>query len=181
MPRSRAPPRCKAAIPALATLAGGIGDPQVRNRGTIGGSIANNDPAADYPAAVLGLGATIVTDRARSRPTISSTAMFETALDAGEIITAVRFPIPDAAGYAKFQSQASRFALVGVFVAQNRRTACASRSPARRRWCFAASDIEDALGGGLLADRRWRGYRLRRRGSTRTSMPTASIARIWSG
>jgi aerobic carbon-monoxide dehydrogenase medium subunit len=103
-------------LPALAALAGGIGDPQVRNRGTIGGSLANNDPAADYPAAVLGLGASIVTDHRTIAADAFFTAMFQTALAPGEIITAVAFPIPITAGYAKFASQASRFALTGVFV-----------------------------------------------------------------
>ena len=91
----------------------------MRNRGTIGGSVANNDPAADYPAAVLALGATIVTDTRRSPPTQFFRGMFETALEPGEIITAVSFPMPSAAGYAKIQTPASRYALVGVFVASS--------------------------------------------------------------
>lgn len=107
-----------AAIPALASLAGLIGDPAVRHRGTIGGSVANADPGADYPAAVLGLGATVVTDRREIDADAFFTGLFTTALAADEIITAVRFPVPDSAGYAKFRSQASRFALVGVFVAR---------------------------------------------------------------
>jgi len=106
------------AIPALSALAAGIGDPQVRHRGTIGGSVANSDPAADYPAGVLGLGATIVTDRREIAADTFFLGMFQTALAPDEIITAVRFPVPDAAGYAKFKSQASRFALTGVFVAR---------------------------------------------------------------
>ncbi len=106
------------AIPALASLAGDIGDPLVRNRGTIGGSIANADPAADYPAAVLGLGATVVTSKRSIAGDDFFTGLFETALEPGEIITAVRFPIPRAAGYLKFPNPASRFALVGVFVAK---------------------------------------------------------------
>jgi len=136
----------KAAIPALATLAGLIGDPQVRHRGTIGGSIANADPAADYPAAVLGLGATIVTDRREIAADLFFTAMFQTALEPGEIVVAVRFPIPDAAGYAKFKSQASRFALVGAFVARfgsSVRVAIAGAGPV----VFRSKDIEDALAG----------------------------------
>ena len=107
-------------IPALASLAGGIGDPLVRNRGTLGGSIANADPAADYPAAVLGLNATIVTNQRSIEADEFFVSLFETALQAGEIITEVRFPIPEAAGYAKFRQPASRFALVGVFVARTR-------------------------------------------------------------
>jgi len=108
----------RAVIPALTDLAGSIGDPQVRNRGTIGGSIANNDPSADYPAAVLGLGATITTNQ-RSIPADDFfTGMFDTALKPGEIVTAVNFPVPSAAAYEKFRSPASRYALVGVFVAR---------------------------------------------------------------
>jgi carbon-monoxide dehydrogenase medium subunit len=106
------------AIPALAKLAGGIGDPAVRNRGTIGGSLANNDPTADYPAAVLALGATIVTDKREIAADDFFKGLFETALGTGEIITAVRFPLPQAAGYAKMPNPASRFAIVGVFVAK---------------------------------------------------------------
>jgi len=113
-----ASPLVRAAIPALADLAGGIGDPAVRNRGTIGGSIANADPAADYPAAVLGLGATVVTSAREIAGDDYFTALFETALAPGELVTAVRFPVPFAAAYAKFASPASRFAIVGVFVAR---------------------------------------------------------------
>jgi len=134
----------RAVIPALGTLAGLIGDPQVRHRGTIGGSVANADPAADYPAAVLGLGATIVTDRREIAADIFFTAMFQTALQPGEIIVAVRFPIPDAAGYAKFKSQASRYALVGAFVARfgsSVRVAITGAGPV----VFRSKDIEDAL------------------------------------
>ena len=105
-------------IPALADLADGIGDPQVRNRGTIGGSIANNDPAADYPAALVGLGATVNTD-SRSIPAEDFfTGMFETALVENEIVTSVTFPAPDRAAYCKFPNPASRYAIVGVFVSQ---------------------------------------------------------------
>jgi carbon-monoxide dehydrogenase medium subunit len=105
-------------IPALAQLAGSIGDPAVRNRGTIGGSLANNDPAADYPAAVLALGATIVTNAREITSDHFFRGMFETALAPGELITAVKFQLPVAAGYAKAANAASRFALVGVFVAK---------------------------------------------------------------
>jgi carbon-monoxide dehydrogenase medium subunit len=108
----------RSAILALAELAGGIGDPQVRNRGTLGGSIANNDPSADYPAAVLGLGATVTTSKRSIPADAFFTGMFETALALGEIITAVSFPVPLAAAYEKFRSPASRYALVGVFVAK---------------------------------------------------------------
>jgi len=105
-------------IPLLASLAIGIGDPAVRNRGTIGGSVANNDPSADYPAAVLALDATIVTDRREIAADAFFRGLFETALEPHEIITAVRFPIPSAGGYAKFKSPVSRYALVGVCVAK---------------------------------------------------------------
>jgi carbon-monoxide dehydrogenase medium subunit len=106
------------AIPALAELAGSIGDPMVRNAGTIGGSIANADPAADYPAGVLALSATINTDR-RSIPSDAFfTGMFETALQPGELIVSVGFPVPQKAAYVKHKQPASRFAMVGVFVAQ---------------------------------------------------------------
>ncbi len=106
------------AIPGLAALAGGIGDPHVRHKGTIGGSIANNDPAADYPSACLGLGATIHTN-ARTIPADDFfTGMFSTALEEGEVVTAVEFPIPKKCGYAKFPNPASLYAMVGVFAAQ---------------------------------------------------------------
>lgn len=108
------------AIPALARLAASIGDPAVRYRGTIGGSIANNDPAADYPAAVLALNATITTNKRTITADAFFRGLFETALDDGEIITSVAFPIPEKAGYEKFRHPASRFALCGVFVARSR-------------------------------------------------------------
>ena len=108
------------AIPALAHLASLIGDPAVRHRGTIGGSIANNDPAADYPAAVLAMGATIETNKRSIAADDFFKGLFATALQEGEIITAVSFPIPAKAGYAKFPHPASRFALAGVFVAKTK-------------------------------------------------------------
>ncbi|KMW58101.1 Carbon monoxide dehydrogenase medium chain [Candidatus Rhodobacter oscarellae] len=106
-----------ASYPALAALAGQIGDPAVRNRGTIGGSLANNDPAACYPAGTLGSGATIVTNAREIAADDFFQGLFETALDEGEIITSVKFPIPEAANYQKMLQPASRFALTGVFVA----------------------------------------------------------------
>jgi carbon-monoxide dehydrogenase medium subunit len=106
-------------IPALAALAGGIGDPQVRHRGTIGGSISNNDPAADYPAGLVALAATILTDR-RSIPADDFfVGMFETALEPGEIVRQVRFRVPEQAAYMKFPNPASRYAVAGVFVARH--------------------------------------------------------------
>ena len=105
------------AIPALAALAGMIGDRQVRHMGTIGGSLANSDPAADYPAAALGLGATITTNKRKIEADKFFTGLYETALQAGELITSVSFPAPKRAAYMKFKNPASRFAIVGVFVA----------------------------------------------------------------
>lgn len=109
----------KKAIPALAALAGEIGDPHVRHRGTLGGSIANNDPAADYPAALMALDATVITNKRKIAADKFFKGMFETALRRGEIVTAVDFPIPEKAGYAKFANPASRYAIVGVFVADH--------------------------------------------------------------
>ena len=140
-----------AAIPALAALAGMIGDPQVRNKGTIGGSVANNDPAADYPAALVGLGATVVTERRRIAADDFFTGLFETALESGEIVTAVRFPRPRRAGYAKFPNPASRYAIVGVMAAETTsgvRIAVTGAGPC----VFRASAMEAALGGALDAD-----------------------------
>ena len=118
----------KSSIPALAALAHVIGDPAVRHQGTLGGSVANNDPNADYPAACLGLGATIVTTKRRIASDDFFKGLFETALEPDEIITKVMFPIPKKAGYMKFRNQASRFALVGVFVVE----AGQARNPRRR-------------------------------------------------
>ena len=108
----------KRSIPALAALAESIGDPQVRNRGTLGGSIANADPAADYPAAVVGLGATVQTDSRTIAADEFFTGLFETALEPGELVTAVSFPIPRRAAYMKFPNPASRYAIVGVMVSE---------------------------------------------------------------
>lgn len=105
------------AIPALAALAGAIGDAQVRNRGTLGGSVAHADPAADYPAALVALGATIVTDRRKISVDDFFTGLFETALERDELVTAVHFPVPKRAAYVKFANRASKYAVVGVFVA----------------------------------------------------------------
>ena len=110
-------PEVVRAIPALATLAGGIGDAQVRNRGTLGGSVAHADPAADYPAALVGLGATVITDRRSIAAEDFFTGLFATALEHGELVTAVAFPIPRRAAYAKFAHRASKYALVGVMIA----------------------------------------------------------------
>jgi aerobic carbon-monoxide dehydrogenase medium subunit len=139
------------AIPALAALADGIGDPQVRNCGTIGGSLANNDPAADYPAAALGLGATIQTNE-RSIPADDYfKGMFETALKPGEIITSVSFPVAEKAGYAKFPNPASRYAVIGVFVAKGPQGVRAAVTGAGNG-VFRAKAIEDALSKKWAAD-----------------------------
>ncbi|MGY8632051.1 xanthine dehydrogenase family protein subunit M [Bradyrhizobium sp. 14AA] len=111
-----ASPLVRSKIPVLAGLAGSIGDRHVRHRGTIGGSVANNDPAADYPAAVLSLGATVVTDRRRVSGDDYFIGLYETCRKPGEIVTGVEFPIPDSAGYAKFRNLASRYALAASFV-----------------------------------------------------------------
>ncbi len=132
------------AIPALARLAGGIGDRAVRNRGTIGGSLAHSDPAADYPAAVLGLGATIHTNTRQIAADDYFKGLYETALNAGELITAVAFPVPEKAAYVKFRQPASRFALVGVFVAKTAggvRVAVTGAGPC----VFRVKALEDAL------------------------------------
>jgi carbon-monoxide dehydrogenase medium subunit len=134
-----------ARIGALAELAGGIGDRQVRNRGTIGGSLANNDPAADYPAAALGLGATIVTNRRRIAADDYFKGLFETALEPNEMITAVSFPIPKKAAYVKFRNPASRFAIVGVFVSQSGSGVRVAVTGAGSRGVFRVKAMEEAL------------------------------------
>ncbi len=136
----------RSAIPALAELANHIGDPAVRARGTIGGSIANADPAADYPAAVVGLGATVQTNIRSVAADDFFTGLFETALDDDELVTAVRFPIPARAGYAKFPNPASRYAVVGVLVAEGpggTRVAVTGAGAS----VFRVADMEKALAG----------------------------------
>ena len=134
----------KSNIPALAGLAAHIGDPQVRNRGTIGGSIANNDPAADYPAAVVGLGATVTTTSRKIPADGFFKGLFETALEDGELVTSVSFPKPEKAAYMKFPNPASRYAMVGVFVAKTAggvRVAVTGAGPC----VFRVKAMEDAL------------------------------------
>ena len=131
-------------LKALAALAGGIGDPHVRNRGTIGGSVANADPAADYPAAVVALNADVITDRRTIAGDAFFKGLFETALEAGELITSIHVKVPEKAAYAKFPNPASRFALVGVFVAKFKdavRVAVTGAGPS----VFRASAMETAL------------------------------------
>jgi carbon-monoxide dehydrogenase medium subunit len=138
-------PVVQQAIPALADLAGRIGDPAVRHRGTIGGSVANNDPNADYPAACLGLGATIVTNRRRIKADEFFKGLFETALEADEIITKVMFPVPKKAGYMKFPNPASRYALVGVFVSKRGSEIRVAVTGAGGNGVFRVPSFEEAL------------------------------------
>ncbi|WP_284164393.1 FAD binding domain-containing protein [Frigidibacter sp. SD6-1] len=138
--------------PALAALAGGIGDPAVRNRGTIGGSIANNDPAACYPAGVLGSGATVVTNRRKIAADDFFQGLFSTALEEGEIVTEVRFPIPEKAAYVKFRQPASRFALTGVFVAKTGGTVRVAVTGAGQGGVFRWTEAEAALARAFSAD-----------------------------
>ncbi len=135
----------KKAIPALAKLAEAIGDPHVRNMGTIGGSLANNDPSADYPAAVLALNATIVTNKRKIPADKFFKGLFETALGKGEFIVQVVFPVPKRASYAKFPNPASRFALVGVFVAEQGKDVRVAVTGASEDGVFRARDMEAAL------------------------------------
>jgi aerobic carbon-monoxide dehydrogenase medium subunit len=141
----------KGAIPALAYLAGHIGDPQVRNRGTIGGSIANNDPAADYPAAVVGLNATVTTNTGKHTADNFFKGLFETALSDGELVTSVSFPKAEKAAYMKFPNPASRYAMVGVFVAKTAggvRVAVTGAGPC----VFRVKAMEDALAKNFSSD-----------------------------
>jgi len=140
------------AYPALADLASHIGDPAVRNRGTIGGSLANNDPSACYPAAALGSGATIVTNAREIAADDYFQGMFTTALDEGEIITGVKFPVPDAANYQKFLQPASRFALVGVFVAKTGSDVRVAVTGASEEGVFRWSEAEAALASNFSPD-----------------------------
>ena len=144
-------PELAGAIPALGALADGIGDPQVRNCGTIGGSIANADPAADYPAAVVGLGAEIRTDRRTIAGDDFFTGLFETALEDGEIVVSVRFHIPRRAAYAKFPNPASRYAIVGVMVVEAGDGVRVAVTGAGDR-VFRVGAMEAALAGSFSAD-----------------------------
>jgi carbon-monoxide dehydrogenase medium subunit len=141
-----------ASYPALAALAANIGDPAVRNRGTIGGSIANNDPAACYPAAALGSGATIVTNAREIAADDFFEGLFTTALEEGEIITQVKMPVPEVANYQKFVQPASRFALVGVFVAKFADGVRVAVTGASEDGVFRWAEAETALNGNFSAD-----------------------------
>jgi len=133
------------AMPGLAAVPGSVGDPQVRNRGTIGGSIANNDPNADYPAAVLGLGATIITNKRRIAADDFFQGMYTTALEDGEIITKVSFPVAKKAAYEKFKHPASGFALVGVFVSKRGSDIRVAVTGAGSDGVFRVPSFEEAL------------------------------------
>ena len=139
-------------IPALAELAGMIGDEQVRHRGTIGGSLANNDPAADYTAAALGLNATIRTQRREIKADDFFLGMFTTALEPDEIITAVTFPAPEKAAYEKFRNPASRYAMVGVFIAKTRDGVRVAVTGAGQNGVFRHTAMEQALASNLSPD-----------------------------
>jgi carbon-monoxide dehydrogenase medium subunit len=143
----------QAAIAALSDLAGRIGDPAVRHRGTLGGSLANNDPAADYPAAVLGLGATVHTDRRPLAAEDFFTGLFSTALEDGEIITKVAFPVPKKAAYMKFPNPASRYAMAGVFVASMKDGSVrVAVTGAGNGGVYRATDMEEALSASWSPD-----------------------------
>ncbi|MBD8892363.1 FAD binding domain-containing protein [Roseibium litorale] len=143
----------KRLIPGLAALAGGIGDPAVRHMGTIGGSISNNDPAADYPAALIALGATVVTNQRSLSAEDFFTGMFDTALDEGEIVTAVSFPVPEKSAYSKYPNPASRYAMAGVFVAKGKDGAVkVAVTGAGQGGVFRVEEMENALSSNWSAD-----------------------------
>lgn len=146
-----ASPVVRRRIPALAAMAGGIGDPQVRNRGTIGGSLAHNDPAADYPAACLALGATVATDRREIVADDFFQGMFLTALEDDEVITSVRFPVPKRAGWAKFPNPASKYAVAGVMAADGPAGVRVAVTGASGDGVFRASEMEAALASSFEA------------------------------
>jgi carbon-monoxide dehydrogenase medium subunit len=142
----------RAVCPALSDLAGMIGDPHVRHMGTIGGSVANNDPAADYPSAMLALNATIVTDKRQIAADDFFTGLFETVLEDGELITAITFEAPDKAGYAKFPNPASRYAMTGVFVAKGAGGVRVAVTGAGADGVFRHAGMEQALAANWSPD-----------------------------
>ena len=145
-------PAVREAIPALADLAGSIGDVQVRNRGTIGGSICFADPAADYPAGLLGLGATVNTDQRAVAADDFFTGLYETALEEGEIVVSVDFPVPERAGWAKFGNQASRFAVVAVMVSRSAGGVVRVAVTGAKSHVFRVTEMEQALAGDFSAE-----------------------------
>lgn len=142
----------RAVCPALGQLASHIGDPHVRHLGTIGGSVANNDPAADYPSAMLALDATIITNAREIAASDFFTGLFDTALGAGEMITAIRFDAPEKAGYAKFPNPASRYAMTGVFVAKHGSNVKVAVTGAGSEGVFRHQGLEQALSGSFAPD-----------------------------
>lgn len=144
--------KLNAVCPSICALAGNIGDPAVRNKGTIGGSVANNDPAADYPAALLALGATVTTNKRDIGADEFFVGLFETALDDGEIITRVSFQAPEKGAYAKFPNPASRYAMVGVFAAKSPGGSRVAVTGAGSDGVFRQSDMEAALDASWGAD-----------------------------
>ena len=145
-------PDIKRSIPGLAKMASWIGDTQVRHRGTMGGSLANNDPSACYPAAVLAIGATIHTDRRSIKADDYFQGMFTTALEPGELITAIEFPIPEKSNYEKFRNPASRYAMVGVFVAKGPAGTRVAVTGAAQGGVFRHTEMEHALASNWSAD-----------------------------
>jgi carbon-monoxide dehydrogenase medium subunit len=145
-------PDIQKGIPGLAKMASWIGDTQVRHRGTMGGSLANNDPSACYPAAVLAIGATIITDKRRIAADDFFQGMFTTALEPGELITAVEFPIPEKSNYEKFRNPASRYAMVGVFVAKGPAGTRVAITGAGQGGVFRHTEMEQALTSNWSAD-----------------------------
>lgn len=142
----------KASLATLSALAWTIGDTQVRNRGTLGGSVANNDPAADYPAALLALGGTIQTDKRKIAADDFFQGMFATALDLGEIVTAIHIPVPDKAGYAKMKNPASRYSMAGVFVAKGPAGVRVAVNGAGANGAFRQTEMEAALSANWSPD-----------------------------
>ncbi len=139
-------------IPALAGLAGSIGDRHVRHRGTIGGSVANNDPAADYPAGVLGLGATVITNRREIAADDFFVSLYETSLEPGEIITRIDFPVPQMAAYAKFRSPSSRYSVTAVFISRSAQGVRVAVTGAGDSGVFRAHELEAALSADFRAE-----------------------------
>jgi aerobic carbon-monoxide dehydrogenase medium subunit len=139
-------------IPSLACLAAGIGDPAVRHMGTIGGSIANNDPAADYPSAVLALGATVITSKREIAADDFFAGMFTTVLEEGEVITAVRFPVPKRGAYSKFPNPASRYAMTGVYVAETGSGIRVAVTGAGESGVFRHAGLESALAANFAPE-----------------------------
>ncbi|MEM9732410.1 MAG: xanthine dehydrogenase family protein subunit M [Pseudomonadota bacterium] len=144
--------RLREVCPCICDLAAMIGDPAVRHRGTIGGSIANNDPAADYPAALMALGATVVTNKRELAADDFFTGMFETALEEDEIVTAVKYTAPEAGSYQKFRNPASRYAMAGVFVAKHADGIRVVVTGAGSNGVYRATDMEEALANSMEAD-----------------------------